>query len=190
MKDANQSMNEMYAACLLSIANHGSVTCKQQQPMPKAMQSIWIIGSFEVSNSGVLVPVAVKWKVRLVDAGDKLHHYYIHILKAIILYNTSMYFLMPHMTQSLKLSFCNARHGLRKVVGEVCQLLYHFFYFPPFLLFHWPEIPKMKWRTTWNKWVILRRENCIPSLDVRNLYSRKQGHMEIAFFQWSKSTMH
>ena len=38
------------------------------------------------------------------------------------------------MTQSLKLSFCNARHGLRKVVGEVCQLLYHFFYFPPFLL--------------------------------------------------------
>lgn len=38
------------------------------------------------------------------------------------------------MTQSLKLSFCNARHGLRKVVGEVCQLLYHFFYFPPCLL--------------------------------------------------------
>ena len=101
MKDANQSMNEMYAACLLSISNHGSVTCKQQQPMPKAMQSIWIIGSSEVSNSGVLVPVAVKWKVRLVDAGDKLHHHYIHILKAIILYNTSMYFLMPsHDTES------------------------------------------------------------------------------------------
>ena len=135
MKDDNQCMNEMYAAYLFS-ANHGSVTCKQQQPMPKAMQSIWIIGSFEVSNSGVLEGSG---QMKGADVGCwclsnimRQAAPLLHILKTMILQCTSM-------TNATTLMLGTGYAKLLRFV-KVCIISSIFLR----ACCHWPGIPEMK----------------------------------------------